>query len=362
LKKLEIDQKLLSENIETVKKKSGGARVIAVLKANGYGVGTLNLAGALKSGGIDFFAVTDLPQAVMLRENGFEDDILCLTSTCVKEDLEIIVTHNLTATIGSYEAGRLLDEVCASKGKRVNAHMEIDTGFGRSGFSHGDPNGIVSAFSSFSNIDITGVYSHLSCSFGKKKFTDRQMEKFIAVKNVIQEKTEFNGLYHIASSNALFKYPDTVLDAVRVGSAFIGRVAAGNTGLKSIGALKTDIKEVKRLPKGHNIGYGNVYKTKRAVTIAVVSLGYSDGISMERAKGAYRLRDKLRYIYNDIFLSDKNAPYGTINGKKAKLLGRSGQTSLVLDVTDIQCNAGNICEFAVNPMFISADIERVLVD
>ena len=114
------------------------------------------------------------------------------------------------------------------------------------------------------------------------------------------------------------------LDAVRIGSAFLGRILTENKlGLKKIAYLESNVIEVKTLPKGYNIGYANTYKTKRETKIAVIPVGYMDGFGVVKANDTYRIFDCIRYIYHDIraIISDMKV-YVEINGRKFPVLGR----------------------------------------
>ena len=363
MKRLTVQLSDVENNIIQIKSKADTAHVIAVLKADAYGLGAVFMAKQLLLNGISFFAVACIEEAAELREAGIDCEILLLTSSANEKDAEDIVKYNLTATIGTVDAGAVLNAVCERMQTKVNAHIEIDTGFGRSGFLYSEADKITGTFDFYTNVNITGVYTHLSCAFGKKKYTYEQYERFYKVRELILQHKEFNGIFHIANSTALFRFNEIKIDAVRVGSAITGRtgLSAKKTGLKPIGMLEADIKEIKWLPKGHNAGYGNAVKLKTAKRIAIVTLGYGDGVCLEKERGLFRVIDKLRYVYNDVKLGRKRAFHGILNEKKVYIIGRAGLSSMILDVTEIECHQGDVVSFAVSPMFVDKAVERKYV-
>ena len=115
-----------------------------------------------------------------------------------------------------------------------------------------------------------------------EKFTRKQFNKFNNIVQYIKDNEYNSGILHCAASTAFLKYPDMWLDAVRIGSAIQGRTLINLYDLKPIGILKSNIQEIKELPKGYNISYGNVYKTKKITKIAVIPVGYMDGFNTNR--------------------------------------------------------------------------------
>ena len=153
-------------------------------------------------------------------------------------------------------------------------------------------------------------------------------------------------------------------DAVRIGSAFTGRIAAApaDSKLSRVGYLESHICEMRTLPSGSTVGYGCAYQTKRTTKIAVASIGYSDGFHTEKARDTYRLCDGIFYILSDIKrVISKKSVFVKVNGKPAKVLGHIGMTHTVCDVTDIDCNIGDSVTFDVNPIYVSPDIPRKFI-
>ncbi len=362
MKKLLIQKNLLTSNIKKIVETArlGGSEVIAMLKGNGYGLGLCQFARVLLQNGINTLAVSEFCEAKELRENGIDAEIILLSPMCDLNDATEAVRLDIVCAIGSEESAIILNLAAEQQDMRVRAHICLDTGFGRFGFLADDTEYINDILSRLTNVDIEGVFSHLSDSFGDEKNSQKQYGLFkSAVKNLEDDGYSFK-LKHICNSCAFLRFSDMCMDAVRVGSAFLGRLPIKNTlGLNRIGLLESCICEIKTLPKGHNIGYANTYSTKRETKIAVIPVGYKDGFGVVKSNDAFRFKDILRYIYSDVrSLFRDNSIYVTINNKKCRLLGRVSMFNIIADITDIEAQVGDAVHLECNPILIDSAIER----
>ena len=150
------------------------------------------------------------------------------------------------------------------------------------------------------------------------------------------------------------------LNAVRIGSGFTGRISFNNSmGLRKIGHLKANITEIKELSKGFNVGYSNIYTTKRKTKIAIVPCGYADGVNIQVGNDMLRTIDKLRYLNGDLkSLLRKQKLYVTINQKKIPIIGRVGTFHVTLDISDTNIKIGDEVEFNTNIKFVNPNIRR----
>ncbi len=362
MKRFIVNTEKLKSNIEIVKKKADGRIIYGVLKGNGYGLGLLPLARILRDSGIDRFAVTEPADALRLRTAGYTDEeILVLRSVASESEAEEIIDAKATATIGSYADAVLLGGIAEKRGEIVEAHLKIDTGMGRYGFLPNEHERIVSIFKFMPKLHITGIYTHFACAFGDSKKTKHQLIELLSEVERLKSEGYDPGIVHAANSPYLFRFDLTGTDAVRIGSAFTGRVVGTkNTGLKPVSRISCEVCQIRWLPRGHSVGYGCAYVTNKPTRIAVVPVGYADGYQLARDRDIFRFRDKLRYIWGDIKLLLKNKTlYVTVDGKRAKVLGHVGMLHTAVDVSNIECTEKSVVNFDVNPLVVSQTMERI---
>ena len=158
------------------------------------------------------------------------------------------------------------------------------------------------------------------------------------------------GMAHILNSSGVLHFSGAAMDAVRVGSALLGRVHGGH-GLKHVGYCETQVEELKWLPKGHTTGYGAGWKAKRPTRVAILPVGWYNGFGCEMGNDLFRFRDCLRRIAASLrtMLFGK-AYYVTINGKRCKVLGHIGMLHTAADVSGIQCSLGDMARVEINPL------------
>lgn len=369
LNKVIINKEDLRHNIEKIKKhasKSGKddngnlVKIIAVVKGNGYGLGLVEYANFLIDNGISMLAVATTEEAIELRNAGIKKDILMLSSTAIEEEVQLLVKNNIIITIGSKEDIEIAEKIGRYQSRKIRAHLKIDTGFGRYGFIYSKPDEIVQELKKIENIKIEGTFSHFSISFFDEKYTKKQFDRFIDVVGILSLNKIPTGILHICNSSAFIKYHNMHLNAVRIGSAFLGRMPFENSlGLKRIAHLESEVCEIKELAKGFNIGYSNSYKTKKDTTIAVIHAGYMNGINVKNNKDMFRPIDKLRYVVTDVkdFFRKKYV-YVTIKEQKCKILGTIGTYHIICDITNKNINIGDKVEIFINPRFVDSSLRR----
>lgn len=366
---LVIEKEDLRHNIGQVKKfadKTGKddngnpIKIIAVVKGNGYGLGIVEYTKFLIDNGISFFAVATLEEAMELRKSGIKQEILMLSSTAIKKDVETLVQNNITITIGSKEDVKVAEQIGEEQNKKIKAHLKIDTGFGRYGFVYSNRDEMIETLKEMKNVEIEGTFSHFSVSFYDDNYTKKQFQRFIDCIEVLKMNKIETGMLHICNSSAFLKFPNMHLNAVRVGSAFLGRISCKNSiGLKKIAHLESQVTEIKELPKGFNIGYSNIYTTPKKIKVAVIPCGYMNGLNVCNDRDMFRTVDKMRYWLDSVKLFfKKQEKYVKIHGSNCKILGRIGTYHVVCDIGQKEIEIGDTAIFQVNTKFVDSKLRR----
>ena len=278
---LVINKEDLRHNINKIKeyaKKSGqddagkDVKIIAVVKGNGYGMGIVEYTKFLIDNGISMFAVSTMEEALKLRKEGIKEEILMLSSTAIEDDVRTLVKNKIILTIGSKEDIIIAEKIGKEENQTIRVHLKIDTGFGRYGFIYSQKEEMLNSLKSLKNVQIDGTFSHFSLAFYEKnEYSEEQFKRFMDVIEFLKENNIETGMLHICNSSAFLKFKNMRLNAVRVGSAFLGRIAIPNIyGLKKIAYLKSNVTEIKELPKKYNVGYSNSFTTKKQTKIALV--------------------------------------------------------------------------------------------
>ncbi len=352
-KYLVVERQKVRENVKQVRRRAGGAAVYGVLKGNAYGFGLTEMADILRDEGISRFAVTEPYDFIQLRNSGFiDEEILVMRSTAIPEEIEKMIEYNAVATVGSYDTAVVMNGVAERAQTTLDCHVEIDTGMGRYGFIPAEIDRVLAVFRYLPALRVTGMYTHFNRAYESGRAVRAQYDAFRGVVEQVRAAGFDPGVCHCANSSALLKYPYTVMDAVRVGSAFTGRVPVrGNFGLQRTGYAEADIVEIHWLQKGQTVGYSADYKCRRSVRAAVVPLGYSDGLCIEKAFDMHRFRDAFLGAGHEVkgWLTGRKLTC-TVKGKTARVLGHVGMQHTVIDVTGIDCSVGDPVRFEVNPL------------
>lgn len=350
-----IEREKLKKNIEIIRSKTN-SRIIAVVKGNGYGLGLMDMARFYLEEEIDMLAVSDRDEALSLCRLDPPPRILYMAPPRDMEEARTLVKNNIICTVSSISSARLLNDAAGELNTPVRVHIKIDTGFGRFGFTNGD----LIPLKDYNHLKYEGCYSHFSSSFSPSpKHTMVQFRNLLDAKQSLEKMGITPQMVHICNSAAFFKYPEMHLDAVRIGSAFLGRIPIKNTfGLLKVGYLMTSVSEVKSLSAGHTVGYANTYKTKKPIQSAVIDAGYAHGLNMEKGPDTFRLSDTLRWGYRGVKLFGARL-HVTINDRPVPILGRIGMYHTVVDITSLKVNPGDPVRIEVNPLFVPSGVKRI---
>ena len=278
----EVDLDALAHNYRLLREAAPESRFLGLVKANGYGHGAVPVAKKLQELGADMLAVACLDEAVELRRAGLTLPILCLGQTPPELAGELL-EYGVTQTVGDLETGKALSAAAEAAGKTLKIHVKLDTGMGRLGFAYGTPAcGDIPALCALPGLEAEGIFTHFADADGSEAYTRQQDGYFISAVNELyhDEGVDFK-IYHCAASAAVLNYPWTHMGMIRPGIALYGYVpdpSVKDPGLKPVMTVKSRIAVVRDLPAGSFISYGCTARLERESKIAVLPIGYGDGL------------------------------------------------------------------------------------
>ena len=348
-----VDSAAVRSNLQILKDRAGSAVLWAVLKGDGYGLGLVQMAALCREAGVTHFAVTEVSEVSRLRAGGFQDcDILMLRPTADAQELTQLLNLGAILTVSSQNDAAVLNGVAETLGVQAQVHIKIDTGMGRYGFLPAELPWILPLYrGEYAHIRVTGTYTHFHTA-GHPKVTAHQFERFQQVLRFLQFMDCDPGMIHCCNSLAFWKYPQYHMDAVRLGSVFLGRVSyAEEAGLSRVGWVEAPIQEVREVQAGSNVGYGSACTVQEDTTLAVVGVGYYHGFAVERGYDVYRPQDCLRNMarYLKYMLTGRKLKV-YIADTLCPVLGHVGMLNLVADVTGLECRPGDPVYIPVNPL------------
>lgn len=322
----EIDLDALDYNIKSIKSKmKDGHNVMGIVKADAYGHGDGFVARRLEASGFNWFGVSNIEEAMSLRNEGITKPILVLGYTPVNT-VKIMAEQKITQALVGMDYCKALQEAAAAAGVVVDGHIKLDTGMTRVGFQTDEENFEQSVqeiieVSKMPNIHLTGIFTHHavadSYTGDNPDFTEMQFTRFCKMTEALKAAGVDVGLRHCANSATTISYPEKHMDMCRSGIITYGLLPSGECegriDLKPLMTVKTSIGLVKHVKAGAQLSYGRTYTAETDRVIATVPIGYADGYN--RA-----LSNKAKMI---------------VNGQYAPVVGRVCMDQLMIDVTGI---------------------------
>ena len=306
--------------------------IIAVLKADAYGLGAAGVWPTLHGCGVRTFAAAYWQEGAALRAAGLEDEILLLADVW-DEELPMVIEHRLTPAIFDPGTAARLNGLARAAGVVQPIQLKIDTGMRRIGLPWGeDAVPAVKRIAAMKNLRIAGAFTHFAkADDPASDETERQMERFLGTVQAIRAAGIGLDRLHAANSAAVILRPETALDAVRVGDILYGLITVDDgpwdaLGLEEVLTWSARVSYVKTVPAGAAIGYGGTYVTDRETVVATIPVGYADGYSRRLSnKGAVLIRGQeapiLGRVCMDQFMVDATDIPGVRRGDEAVLLG-----------------------------------------
>ncbi len=338
----EIDLDKLKDNISAIREYvSPKTKIMAVVKADGYGHGSVEIGDVLLKNGADLFAVSTLNEALILRRYYPTTDILILGYT-PDNHARTLIENNFIQTIYDAQQSHVFNDIAKKMNRAMRVHIKIDTGMGRLGIRP-NTDGIHEIYKIFEceNMAVEGIYTHFSTAdWENKEYTYRQNDMFWYIITLLENKGLSIPFKHVSNSSAIIDLPQMNYDMVRAGVMLYGiypsdHVKKQNIALQEVMALKSYIAYVKNLPVGSDIGYGRTYTTTKESKIATLPVGYADGYTRLYAGDAKILYGGHRYpivgsICMDQCMVDMSGSDAKI-GEEVTLIGKDGNQSIAME-------------------------------
>ena len=322
----EIDMNAAEKNFNLIKSKlNKETKLCCVVKANAYGHGAVYLSKLYESLGADFFAVSNIEEAMQLRNNGISTPILILGYTPTS-CASILAENNISQSVFSYSYAKELSRSAKADGISVKIHIKLDSGMGRIGFDciHENDRMIESVVDVCNMEGLTpeGIFTHFAVAdegVDGKEFTSLQYNRFMNAIDELNARGVGFEIRHCANSATTFEYPEYHLDMVRVGVVLYGVAPSskvrGCDELLPVMSLKSVISMIKEIEAGDTVSYGCTFKAEKKMKIATAPVGYADGFWRSNAENGTQM---------------------LIRGQRVSIVGRVCMDQLMLDVTDVK--------------------------
>lgn len=338
----DIDLDAAKQNYQTIRERlSCNTKLCCVVKANGYGHGAVQLSQMYEKLGADYLAVSNIEEAIQLRNNKISLPILILGYTDPRCAM-MLAENNITQCVFSCEYGDSLSRNAVEQGVVVKIHIKLDTGMGRIGFRCvSEELDQVKQICNMSGLAHEGVFTHFASADegeGGKEYTLGQFNKFMTAIGDLEAKGITFAIRHCANSAAIFDYPEMQLDMVRAGVVLYGlqpSTVLNHPGkLKPVMTLKTIIDHIKTIHVGDCVSYGREYEAGLDVRVATIPIGYADGLwrSNFRNHMVVEVEGRLapivgRVCMDQCMIDVSNIPEAKVNSK-VTVYGTSGDTSV----------------------------------
>lgn len=339
----EIDLRAIAHNLQQIRAKVAPAGIMAVVKANAYGHGALEVARAALASGATHLAVALVEEGIELRAAGVKAPILVFGGT-VPEQAPLFLEHDLIATVYERQGAGALAQAAQRAGKSARLHVKVDTGMGRVGVAWEEALPFLNWLAGERGLQIDGIYTHFATSDDKDKaFAELQLARFAEVAEGV-EAMGLRVLRHAANSGAILDLPGSYFDLVRPGVMMYGYYPSPYTSrsvpLRPAMTLKSRVLYVKRVERGTSVSYGRQFIAAQETTIATLPVGYADGYNrLLSNRGEVLIRGRKYPVVGRVCMDQIMVDLGPESdihpGEEVVLFGRQG---------DQEVSVYSICE------------------
>lgn len=262
-----------------------GTKVCAIIKANAYGHGSIEVAKHLEKNGCDYFGVATFSEALELRQAGIKQNIMCLAY--IEPQLyQTAIENEIDIPLFSFEVAQKVSQTAKELGMYANIQVKLDTGMSRVGFVYEDKTvDEIEKISRLDNLVLQGIYTHFAMAdTTDRTITDEQFARYIDIVDRLEERGIYFKIHHVCNTAGIMSYPEYHLDMVRLGIGLYGHYPSDEVDknilqLLPAMTLKTRVTNVKTVKKDAGISYGHTYHSQEEEYIATMPIGYADGFT-----------------------------------------------------------------------------------
>jgi alanine racemase len=336
---VEVNLDRLSENYRAIQSKVTPAKVMAILKANAYGHGLVEIAQHMVSLGVDYLGVAVLEEGILLRERGVKAPILVLGGI-LGNQIPLFLKHDLTLTASSIEKLEQINEAAGEMGVKPKVHLMIDTGMERIGVHHYSAETFLETSLRCPWVEIEGVFSHFANADQSNLDHARlQLERFQEVLNFYEKRSLPTPMRHMANSAAILNLPESYFDLVRPGILMYGVYPSAqvkpNVVVRPALSWKSHVVYFKVVKPGNPVGYGSTWQSDHMVRMVTVPVGYGDGYFRSMSGKAEVIIRGARYPVVGMISMDQilvNIEWDSAyNNDVVVLIGESGDVSITCE-------------------------------
>ncbi|RNC28905.1 MAG: Alanine racemase 1 [Candidatus Dichloromethanomonas elyunquensis] len=341
-------------------------KLMAVVKADAYGLGAVEVARVLQEEGCTSFAVTAVDEALILRSQGITGEVLVLGPTS-EEDWKAALGENIQLTVAQVEWLHAIDDIAAAMGKKAVVHLKLETGMGRTGFTEDKLAALSCVLRETEYIEVAGAYTHLARGAQRDtSYTRGQHEKFMRLLKKFEESGVTIPAKHICNSAAFLDFPEYHYDYVRVGTLLGGHYPSSifdrKLDLKDPWKVKARITHLQKVPKGTYVGYQSLYKSKTDTMLAVVPAGYAHGFGIEPKLVPQGILDLVKIIIKNtaaLFGFQLGREKILYKGNPVSIAGKVGMQLTVLDLGTVDCKYGEEIVLPIRRTLANPRITRI---
>ena len=334
---LEVDLNAIRENFLTIKEKVNNAGIMAVLKANAYGLGVQEVASVLKEAGASRFGVAELNEALEIRK--ISSLPIQILSGVLEYEIEPAIRNNIILPIGNITTAKKISNIAGQLGTKATCHILLDTGMGRLGLVYDEQRTVeeINQILKLPNLYIEGIFTHYSiANIPSHPHTNEQLARF---KRILKNFPNTFDIVHSANSDAINNFPDTYFDMVRTGINLYGVFDLEGRRiyrLKPAVSFKSKVIDIRELKKGSSIGYGCEYILPEDTLVATVCAGYADGVPLALGnKGEVLINEKrfpvIGRVSMDYLTIDLGRDSSILVGNDVIIIGKSGRYEITAE-------------------------------